>query len=320
MRSIHVKLVATLLATALLALPVFGSSAGPPAKQGSDLTAEVGCSCHGGGSPSPDVIVSISGMHDQYNLSTNYTFTISVDSSDAKAGGFLMTDYGAGNFTWDEGADIIYSEGVNGTISHSSPNEAKTWVVYWTSPSEDIGMVRIALVGNAVNLNTAPDEGDLWSIRYITLNPPGTVSTLSSEDIESNTASAGGKKAFDAEEDPEAAEREHQKQLADNFFNYGNLYYWSTLVILIIGAVVQREFYEKKFAGGPPHLAMELAIPQGIKRGSISLILLFLAIYGLDSWSTPLLAATSFCSLWAGYGVYRTVVQARAIPTVDEML
>jgi len=320
LRALHIKIMVALLATILLAVPVFGNPGGPSGKQGSDLTAEVGCSCHGGGAPSADVIVSISGMPDSYNLSTNYTFTVSVDSSESKAGGFLMTDYGAGNFTWDVATKILYTADVNGTISHSEPNEDKSWVVYWTSPDQEVGLVRIALVGNAVNLNDAPDEGDLWSIRYITIDPPGSVSTLSPDDVESNTASSGSKTVFDAEEDPEAAEREVQLELANNFFKYGNLYYWSTLAVLLAGAVVQREFYEKKFGGGPPHLAMELAIPQGIKRGSISLVLLFLAIYGFGTWGTVLIAVLSVCSIWAGYGVYRTIVQAKAKPSVDEML
>ena len=320
MRALHIKIMVGIFATILLAVPVFGNPGGPSGKQGSDLTAEVGCSCHGGGGPSADVIVSISGMPDSYNLSTNYTFSVSVDSAGAKAAGFLMTDYGAGNFTWDTATKITYTTDVNGTISHSNPNEEKSWTVYWTSPSQDVGLVRIALVGNAVNLNGAPDEGDLWSIRYITIDSPGSISTLAADDVESNTASSGSKSVFDAAEDPEAAEKEYQLELANNFFKYGNLYYWSTLAILIAGAVVQREFYERKFGGGPPHLAMELAIPQGLKRGSISLVLMFLAIYGFGTWGTVLIAALSACSLWAGYGVYRTIVQAKATPSVDEML
>jgi hypothetical protein len=143
---------------------------------------------------------------------------------------------------------------------------------------------------------------------------------LSGDDLLANTLSSGGKAVFNPTEDPDAAEKEHQVKLANDFFTYGNLYYWSTLVIILIGAVVQREFYEKRFAGGPPHLAMELAIPQGIRRGAMSLILLFLAIYGFEIWDGYLVAVISFCSLWAGYGVYRTIVQAKALPVIDEML
>jgi len=320
MKGISARLIICAIAMLLLAVPVFGSSAGPPATQGSDLTAEVGCTCHGGGVPSGDVIVSISGIPKTYNVSTTYNFTITVDSPSAKAAGFLMTDYDAGNFTWADGVGILYSQNMNGTISHSAPNVDKSWIISWTSPSEDNGIIRFALVGNAVNLNDAQDEEDLWSIRYISINPPGSTTDLSGDDLSANTASSGGKEVFNPVEDPNAAEKEHQLQLADDFFNYGNLYYWSTLAIIIAGAIVQREFYERKFGGGPPHLAMELAIPQGIRRGGISLILLFLAIYGFEIWEGYLVAVISFSSLWAGYGVYRTIVQAKAIPVVDEML
>ena len=43
------------------------------------------------------------------------------------------------------------------------------------------------------------------------------------------------------------------------------------LSILIVAAVIQGEFYERRFGGGPPHLDMSLAMPQGIRRGAITL-------------------------------------------------
>ena len=72
---------------------------------------------------------------------------------------------------------------------------------------------------------------------------------------------------FVAEEDPEAIEAERQAEIAEDFFEYGNIYYWFTLSIILVGAVVQGQFYEKKFSGGPPHLDMRIAVPQGIRRG-----------------------------------------------------
>lgn len=170
MKSISTRLIICAMALLLLAVPVFGNSAGPPATQGSDLTAEVGCTCHGGGVPSADVIVSISGMPNTYNVSTTYNFTITVDSPGANAAGFLMTDYDAGNFTWADDLKIIYSNNMDGTISHSEPSAEKSWSISWTSPSQDSGLIRFALVGNAVNMNEANDDGDLWSIRYLAIN------------------------------------------------------------------------------------------------------------------------------------------------------
>ena len=83
--------------------------------------------------------------------------------------------------------------------------------------------------------------------------------------------------------------------------------------IIIIGAVVQSEFYERKFGGGPPHLDMSLAVPQGVRRGILSMITILIFAWSLDSsqaWGIILL--TGMLMLWAIFGVYRTVVQARA--------
>ena len=66
-------------------------------------------------------------------------------------------------------------------------------------------------------------------------------------------------------------EAEKQAELADAYFTQGNLYFWTTLCILIVAAVLQGEFYERRFGGGPPHLDISLAVPQGINRGIISI-------------------------------------------------
>ena len=83
--------------------------------------------------------------------------------------------------------------------------------------------------------------------------------------INTRTISVGDfESLFVAEEDSEAMEAERQAGIADDFFNNGNLFYWSTLAIILVGAVVQGEFYERRFGGGPKHLDMRLAVPQGI--------------------------------------------------------
>ena len=85
---------------------------------------------------------------------------------------------------------------------------------------------------------------------------------------------------------------------------------------VIIGAVVQGEFYERRFGGGPPHLDMSLAVPQGVRRGVLSIVAILLFAWSIDSsqsWGIKLL--TGMAMLWAIFGVYRTVVQARA-PTI----
>ena len=90
--------------------------------------------------------------------------------------------------------------------------------------------------------------------------------------------------------------------------------------VLILGAIVQREFYEKRFGGGPPHLAKELAIPQAIKRGSLFLILLFAAVYGYQNWGRTEGILIGCLALWAAYGLYRTWIQAIATPKVKDLV
>lgn len=83
--------------------------------------------------------------------------------------------------------------------------------------------------------------------------------------------------------------------------------------MIIIAAVIQGEFYERKFGGGPTHLDKSLAVPQGLRRGALAAALAVLFAYLVDSgqpWGYGLVAG--MLTLWAIYGVYRTIVQARA--------
>jgi hypothetical protein len=91
------------------------------------------------------------------------------------------------------------------------------------------------------------------------------------------------------------------------------MFYWTTLSILLVAAVFQGEFYEKKFSGGPPHLDMSLAVPQGIRRSIVSVILVVIFAWSINT-DLELLASLFFgmLALWSIFGVYRTVVQARA--------
>ena len=86
-----------------------------------------------------------------------------------------------------------------------------------------------------------------------------------------------------------------------------------TLSIIIIAAVIQGEFYERKFGGGPEHLDKSLAIPQGVRRGALTALLLIGFAWTIDNDSSwQLILAVGMLTLWAFFGVYRTIVQARA--------
>ena len=126
---------------------------------------------------------------------------------------------------------------------------------------------------------------------------------------------------FVAVENPEALEAERQAGIADDFFTNGNLFYWSTLSIILIGAVVQGEFYERRFGGGPKHLDMRLAVPQGIRRGLLTLATLLAFGWAVDDgqpWGYALVLG--MLTLWGMFGVYRTIVQARAHPEHHDLV
>ncbi len=293
---------------------------GPPGIQGTQLTSEIGCTCHGDGFASNEVLVQISGVPESYVLGGEYTFVISGDAADSTAAGFIFTDYAVGNFTWSDDLNIHFVPEVEGTISHDDPSSEKTWAVNWSAPETDEGIIHFSLIVNAVN-GAAADAGDKWNILSFSISAPGEAVAQEGEELTTRTLSVGDYDVlFVEEEDPEAIEREHQLELAQKYFDNGNLYYWPTLGILILGAVAQREFYERKFGGGPPYLAKELAIPQAIKRGILLVVLLYFTRHGYLNWGQVegiLIGCLAAC---AAYGLYRTWIQAVTPPKVEDLL
>jgi hypothetical protein len=145
---------------------------------------------------------------------------------------------------------------------------------------------------------------------------------LDADGLALRTISVGDYDAlFVAVEDPAAVEAERQQDLAEMFFDEGNLFYFATLSILIVAAVIQGEFYERKFGGGPEYLDKSLAIPQGVRRSAVAALLLVMFAWAVDggqSWEIML--SLGMLSLWALYGVYRTIAQARASPQTKDLV
>ena len=299
-----------LVLTVLLIAPVLANPGGPPWQNSNGLVVETGCSCHGDGAPSPDVVVSISGVPRSYNISQSYTFIISLQHASYADGGYMLWDYNLGNLTPGEGSRTVAEE--PGALSQSEVGN--NWEVYWQAPDSDVGDVSFQLVGNAVNGNGQFDAGDHWNILSFSISSPNSTYLDSDESLGVRTISVGDYQSlFVLEEDPAAIEAARQEQIADDFFDNGNLFYWTTLAIIIIGAVIQGEFYERRFGGGPPHLDMSLAVPQGVRRGLLTAALALLFGWSIDSgqsWGAILLCLMIF--LWSAFGVYRTIVQARA--------
>ena len=89
----------------------------------------------------------------------------------------------------------------------------------------------------------------------------------------------------------------------------------------LLAAVIQGEFYERKFGGGPEYLDKSLAIPQGVRRSAMAAILLVLFAWAVDGGQAwEIMLSLGMLSLWALYGVYRTIVQARASPQAKDLV
>ncbi len=320
-RSLVLRTLLVIVCSMLLIGPAIASPDGPPKENlEQDATVDFGCTCHGGAIASPTVIVKISGVPQAYEAGQTYNFTISLSHESNAAGGFLMTDRGIGSFTILEDEGVREASGDPDSVSHSEAGN--DWLVPWTAPSSDVGDVHFSLVGNAVNGANGADEGDAWNILTFSIASPGTATVSDGEELTLRTISVGDyDNLFKQEEDAEALEAARQEEMSHQYFEFGNLYYWSTLSILIIAAVVQGEFYERRFGGGPEHLDMRLAVPQGIRRGLLFIGLSYFFFWTLDSgkeygWSL----VVGMLALWAGYGVYRTYSQAKAPVKIDDML
>ena len=333
-------MLASLLVVIAVALPALGMSQGPGAYNSDDeLTVKYGCSCHNNGAPSDRAVVMITGVPLMYEPSQQYQFTIRIADSLTLSGGdgnnyagFLLSSDQIGNFTWTDGQDIRYADGREHDISHSDPSPDGVWDVNWNSPSEDVGSIQFWLAGNSVDGAGIPDDMDYWNILSFSINPPGTISTNESgSTLETRTISVGTYDSlFLIEVSDEQIKQERQDALSHRVFSQGNLFYWTSLTALIVGAVVQKEILERRYGDGPDFLASELAYPQGLRRAAASALSFYLGVNWAGSSSsitfqgvdfTDFATGTAFfISAWAAYGVYRTILAASKQPEVKDVL
>ena len=334
------RVLACLVVVVALSLPALGMSKGPSANNSNDdLTVKYGCSCHNNGAPSDRAVVMVTGVPLLYEPSEQYQMTIRVADSLTLSGGegntdagFLLSTDSIGNFSWGEDQEIRYADGRADDISHSDPSDDGIWQIIWNAPVEDVGPVQFWLAGNSVDGAGIPDDMDYWNLLSFTINAPGTITTdESGATLETRTISVGTYDSlFLVEVSEEQLEQERQDALSHRVFSQGNLFYWTSLTALIIGAVLQREILERKYDDGPEFLASELAYPQAVRRFAVSAISFYLAIGWANSVTpitfqgvdfTDFATGTAFLiSAWAAYGVYRTILSARSEPDVKDVM
>ena len=334
------RTITCLIIVLCMSAPAFGMSNGPGAYNSNDeLTVKYGCSCHNNGAMSERAVVMVTGVPLMYEPSEQYIMTIKVADSLTLSGGegntqagFLLSSDSVGNFSWSDDEDIRYADGRGDDISHSDPDLDGVWQFSWSAPNEDVGPVQFWLAGNSVDGGGIPDDMDYWNILSFSINPPGTITTNeSSSTLQTRTISVGTYDSlFLIEVSEEQLEQERQDAISQRVFTQGNLLYWTSLVALIVGAVVQKEILERKYGGGPEFLAMELAYPQGLRRGFISVVSFYLGVSWASSESPITFQGVDFTnfatglaffiSAWAAYGVYRTIISSRKDPSMKDLM
>ncbi len=315
----------------LLAGPGLALHAGPPSDTNNDGTGEdtwrAGCTCHSN-SPSSSTLVKLSGVPHAYETGQTYNMTLTLEHSSNPGGGFFLSTEGIGTFSWDEN-QLIRPERDSGEdksatstssgITQSDYTEPAEWTFTWTAPESDIGDVAFWVIGNMVNDDNAPNSDDNWNSLSFVVNSPSE--TSASSDQSSRVISSGDHSLFDQEVDEEAIEIEHQQAISVVVMQTGVTWFFISLTALLVGAVVQKEILERKFGTGPAHLDTQLAYPEGLRRGALSVGFAFLGLYWLAGDAATYLWSTAFfCCVWSGYGVYRTVLAARTPPTVKDMM
>jgi hypothetical protein len=351
MVSINSKAIVVLLIIGMAAIPALGNSSGPPyLNQDGELTVKYGCSCHNNGATSERAVVMITGVPVMYDFDQSYQLTIKVADSLTLSGGdgntkagFLLSSSNVGVFSWSDDEDIRIAADSDGDISHSETDSDGIWIVTWTAPSDDQGAVNFWLVGNSVDGGGVPDAEDYWNLLAFSINPPGTIAEDDSDAILSTrTISVGDYDSLFLLEETDA-EREAQRQeaIAERIYKQGNLFYWFSLTALIVGAVVQREILERKYDEGPEYLAMELAYPQALRQAVVTVISFIVGVKWLaedavlefppralldpeaqnvTDLSSFVIGFTFLFSAWFAYGLYRTILAARAKPKVKDLL
>ena len=106
MLSRNSRLVIFGLMALLLIAPALAMPGGPPWMNGDNLVVESGCSCHGDGAASTEVVVSIS-AYPEHTLDQTYQFTISLQHASNDGGGFMIWDYNLGTLTPGDGSQSV---------------------------------------------------------------------------------------------------------------------------------------------------------------------------------------------------------------------
>ncbi len=140
-----------------------------------------GCSCHGGGVASSDVVPILEGLPLELEAGATYTLNISFtggpsfseNTNPAALGGFHLWVSAGALAPVD---DTMVQVNADGSVTHTGEgnadtgqgNDQRTWQVEWTAPTD--GGAKFILHANSVNGDGAP-TGDAWNRLSVDVGP-----------------------------------------------------------------------------------------------------------------------------------------------------
>ena len=160
-----------ILLSVLLGLSLFAGAAVVAESDGiSGTTVASGCVCHGGGTASDDVTVTLEGLPLEYAAEQTYTLTLTIIGGPAEAGsnsGGFNLDASAGTLLPIDSSTQTESE----QLTHTSDgNDVRTWQFTWVAPK--FGSVTFTGYGNAVDGDGVAGAGDTWNSFSTTVAGP----------------------------------------------------------------------------------------------------------------------------------------------------
>lgn len=159
-----------LLAAAALLVAVALVLGGPAAarKTGVSGRTQVGCTCHGGGSPDASVAPVLEGVPAQYAPGNLYHLSVKITGGPPYVKGGFDLNASRGVLSVPPGESNVQITttatfgGTAGEATHKSP-DSRAWKIDWKAPPVGSGRVTFAVMTNSVNGNDQPDVLDKWN-------------------------------------------------------------------------------------------------------------------------------------------------------------
>ena len=128
-----------------------------------------GCTCHTDGIMASDVVINLTELPENYNVSQVYTFTLKISGGPeplegGNQGGFFI----AASYGTLESVDNTTQvpEGQTHLTHNSYGNGQREWSFNWTAPESDSKVAVFTVYGNSVNGNAGSSNGaggDYWN-------------------------------------------------------------------------------------------------------------------------------------------------------------